>query len=662
MRTHLLRAAALALAAACLPPAFPQAVQLVRVGKDKAYYQNSPGVANPAPGTQPCNFGCLMRFAAYVYADSSIAAPVLAGPVNTAAIGSGWNGGKLAHVGGVEWRLGNGNWDYSPSQAQLDAVFPSGTYTMTVNGTAVTLNLAGDAYPNPPVLTLSGGTWSDGAYVIHPAQRLTVTTNVYTGYGAHRDDWTQVYVGGDGINLAGVREYHSSSPGSNQVSVTVPPNTLIDRRQYYATGVFGAQVDISNALPGAESAAEYRAITNLIIRADASASAPRQVFPMTVTSSISAATASALAQIHYRPQDVGTTGSVYVFAVAPSTVVKNASVGKSAQPSWKALGAPKGTPVQCVLAQLSATGELRAVSAASLQAYVSGALSAQGQSVTILDSVPTPNVSGAAFFVGYGTSATSMISSGINQRAVSIPGAITCDPRPPQTGWWWNPEEGGRGFSIEASEGKLFMAAYLYDDSGRATWLVSSGSTSLDGSLFTGDLLGCRGGQTLGGAYPGFPQCAPSGQVTLAFNDAQHGTMVWPGGTVPIERMNLVPGGLTGEAQAGQPESGWWWNSAESGRGFFIEWQKGYANLAGYMYDEAGNPVWLITVNATPNPRSVVGNWWQYANGQTLMGAYRPATRISDNVAPVTVTFTGPDRGTMTLPGGKQIAITRQLF
>ena len=138
--------------------------------------------------------------------------------------------------------------------------------------------------------------------------------------------------------------------------------------------------------------------------------------------------------------------------------------------------------------------------------------------------------------------------------------------------------------------------------------------------------------------------------------------MTWPGGTVPIERMNLVPGGLAAEKQANQPENGWWWNPQESGRGFFIEWQKGYADIAGYMYDDAGNPVWYISVYETPNPRVFSGNWWSFANGQSMGGAYRPATRTSDNVAPVTINFTGPDTAVMTLPNGRSTALTRQRF
>jgi len=55
--------------------------------------------------------------------------------------------------------------------------------------------------------------------------------------------------------------------------------------------------------------------------------------------------------------------------------------------------------------------------------------------------------------------------------------------------------------------------------------------------------------------------------VTLLFSDAIHGTLIWPGGTVPIQRFNILPNGLNLTEQANQPENGWWWNPNESGRG-----------------------------------------------------------------------------------------------
>jgi hypothetical protein len=385
------------------------------------------------------------------------------------------------------------------------------------------------------------------------------------------------------------------------------------------------------------------------------------VFPMEVTANITPTVATASAQIQYRPQDVGTSASVFVFALAPATAVKDAMVSKATQTGLAARIGPKDDPVPCVLAQLNASGQLAGVSAATMQAYVSGVLGAQGQAVSILDNASTPAVAGATFFVGYGADANTMINGGVNRSALTVPGTLTCLPQPPQTGWWWNPLEGGRGFSIEVQGNNLFFAAFHYDVSGRATWNVSPGPTSLGGSFFSSDLYNVTGGQTLGGAYQA-ANATKVGPITLAFSDASHGTMTWPGGSVSIERQNLIPGGLTAPPQANVPETGWWWNPQESGRGFFIEWQKGYADIAGYMYDDNGNPVWYIAVYETPNARVFSGNWWTFANGQSMGGTYRAATRTSDNFAPLSINFTGPDTAVMTLPNGRTTNLVRQRF
>jgi hypothetical protein len=288
-------------------------------------------------------------------------------------------------------------------------------------------------------------------------------------------------------------------------------------------------------------------------------------------------------------------------------------------------------------------------------------ISAAGQSVNVLNAVNTSAVAGATFYVGYGSNGNAMLVNGTTRSVVSVPASLSCQPQPPQTGWWYNPAEPGRGFSIEARGNRLFFAAFHYDASGRATWNFAGGATALDGSLFTSDFLSASGGQTLTGVYR-LPGLANAGNLTLAFSDATHGTMSWPGGNVAIERQPFVPNGLSAPAQANVPESGWWWNPQESGRGFFIEWQNGFADLAGYMYDDAGNPTWFISAFATPNPRVFEGAWWSFANGQAMGGAHRPATRTNDNVGSVRIDFTTTTTATMTLPDGRRIPLERQAF
>jgi len=255
-----------------------------------------------------------------------------------------------------------------------------------------------------------------------------------------------------------------------------------------------------------------------------------------------------------------------------------------------------------------------------------------------------------------------MINNGINRSVASFPGTTSCAPQPPQAGWWWNTAEGGRGYSIEASGNLLFLASYLYDESGRATWTIAAGNTSLDGSLFVGRLEGYSGGQTLSGDYRPRGPVAYLGDLTLAFSDAAHGTLTWPGGSLAVERFNIIPNGLGATPLANQPENGWWWNPEESGRGFFLEWQGSTLFMAGYMYEAGGNPLWYLTSAAAANLQGYSGNWLQYGNGQTLTGQYRAPQVISSNVAPVTIQFQGGDVALLTLPGNRTTTIRRYRF
>ncbi len=603
---------------------------------------------------------------------AAIPAPTVSGPFNMAGIGPMHNGGVLVYnPGDGGWRYGVNGADFgTSSRATLDSLFPNATYTFNVNGTSLPLTLAGDAYPAPPVMTLTGGTWADGAYLIDPDKPLTATTSPFVGYGSHINDVICVFVRGSGFQIPfqnvitecpGQLQRASDVRGTNFVSYTVPANTFIPGEEY---SLIASYIAITNArtvdgLPGSINTARY--MTTTIVKVKVAL----PVFTMAVTANITPTVASASAQIQFRPQDVGTQGSVFVFALAPATRVSAAQSADVLKVGLAQGGGKADEPVACVLAQLNAAGQMTAVSSANLAAYLSGVLTSQGASVSILNNVPTPNVAGATFFVGYGPDGTTMINSGVNRAALTVPGALTCEPKKPQTGWWWNPPEDGRGFSLEVRGNNMFFAAFLYDVSGRSTWYVSTGPASLEGSYYVGDLLSAAGGQTLGGPYSRFPTLTSLGSMTVSFNNESTGTLVWPGGTVPIQRFNIVQNGLNLPAVAGQPESGWWWNEQESGRGFFMEWQNGTLDIAGSMYDDLGNSVWYLTVGAiggTGAARSFSGNWWSYGDGMTLAGPWRQHRQTSNNVAPVTITFSGSDTASMTLPNGRTTSLRRHRF
>ncbi len=165
------------------------------------------------------------------------------------------------------WRYGAPNFnDFgSPTLSDNNSNFGSGIYTFTVNGTSIPLNLTGDAYPNDPILTLSGGVWSGGKYLIDPSQSLSITTNAFSAYGTHLDDALFIYAAG------GVRalQFHSAVPGANFLTYTVPAFTFVAGRDYDVGGGFIAAVDVNPvaALPGSWNAATYSVSTAIVVQA-----------------------------------------------------------------------------------------------------------------------------------------------------------------------------------------------------------------------------------------------------------------------------------------------------------------------------------------------------------------------------------------------------------
>jgi len=235
----------------------------------------------------------------------------------------------------------------------------------------------------------------------------------------------------------------------------------------------------------------------------------------------------------------------------------------------------------------------------------------------------------------------------------------------PAAGYWWNPAEPGRGFVIEIQASKLFMAGFLYSASGEATWVASTGPMS-SATQYSGALFTDAGGQTLTGAYKGPPtSTAALGTISIDFTSASQATLTWPGGSVPIRRFDIVAGGSSTAQASSNPQTGWWWNPAESGRGFAIEVQNGVIWLAGYMYDASGTATWyLADGNMSTNASTSIfqGEWVQFGSGQTLKGAFQPATLANPSAGTVTLQFGDTTNATLTLPDGRQIALTRFSF
>jgi hypothetical protein len=220
----------------------------------------------------------------------------------------------------------------------------------------------------------------------------------------------------------------------------------------------------------------------------------------------------------------------------------------------------------------------------------------------------------------------------------------------PNNGWWWNPNESGRGFFIEQTDGAMYVGGYFYDASGRATW-ATSGGPAPDPYLYEGRLQTFAGGQSLFGAYRFPGSIVDIGAITIRFADDTHATLTWPGGTVEIERQ--IYGDVEAEAAAWftfdsfGPHTGWWWDPDESGRGYSIEVQGSSLFLAGFMYDDAGNPLWYFGAGPMTTERHFESDLLLFSGGQTMAGPYR-APASPRNAGRISIDFSAEDRATIT--------------
>ncbi len=93
----------------------------------------------------------------------------------------------------------------------------------------------------------------------------------------------------------------------------------------------------------------------------------------------------------------------------------------------------------------------------------------------------------------------------------------------PDSGWYWNPAESGRGFNIEIQNDSLFMAGFVYDSNGKPIWFVSGGPMSSD-HTFSGPAFQTANGQPLGGAYQS-PGTVPFGNASITWNTTTTATV-----------------------------------------------------------------------------------------------------------------------------------------
>ncbi len=118
----------------------------------------------------------------------------------------------------------------------------------------------------------------------------------------------------------------------------------------------------------------------------------------------------------------------------------------------------------------------------------------------------------------------------------------------PETGFYWNSGQPGRGYAIEIQDRLVFMTIYTYTTEAAPSlreplWfsaigtLVTGGGGSGVTYQFTDQLYFSEDGQCLGCPFPGEPLTTPTGQpIRLTFDSVRSGVLEIDGEIIPIER------------------------------------------------------------------------------------------------------------------------------
>lgn len=243
----------------------------------------------------------------------------------------------------------------------------------------------------------------------------------------------------------------------------------------------------------------------------------------------------------------------------------------------------------------------------------------------------------------------------------------------PQSGWWYSPTEGGRGYAVEYRNGRVFMAALMYSGTGVPSWYLGQGPL-VNASLLS-DLEFYGLGTNLFYTTFSAAQRLGSTATQTTFTSSTAGTIRFldavTNSTAALQRFEFTSGGVAAGANAGLPESGWWWAPSEPGAGYFLEFQKDafyfgamhYANPS-FAEDGAtpGQSIWDVALGTMTSPTQLQATLVRYQNGQSLGGAYRTPT-LNHTVTGITINFTSTTTGTMTVQSnGKTLALERFRF
>ncbi len=252
-----------------------------------------------------------------------------------------------------------------------------------------------------------------------------------------------------------------------------------------------------------------------------------------------------------------------------------------------------------------------------------------------------------------------------------VPEAQFASPVP--AGYWAIEGTSGGAVALDLSADRFALAVMMFSDDGQPAWYFASG-TNLSPSSLSGTLHRFFGGTTLPDVRYEPPTGATvAGAIAVTFDNAETARAVINNRSYTLRRTTLAAG-RPGPV-AGMPETGWYYNTSQVGRGYFVETQGTAMMITAFAYTGSDEneqtptePFWAYlrgTSGVVGGTAQLVGPLAACLNGSQLDGD--SGTLVCGTTdAEFSGAFASPYAGYVVLPGfgttGWALPVTRLRF
>lgn len=225
----------------------------------------------------------------------------------------------------------------------------------------------------------------------------------------------------------------------------------------------------------------------------------------------------------------------------------------------------------------------------------------------------------------------------------------------PANGWWVNPTVQGTLYALEAENGVVRLASMAYSAQGDPQWSLAR-CVQIAPGTYVGTMEQYTGGWALNQKSAPPTAIVDGPDVKLVFSSAANATLQIGTQIVSIQRFQFSDQWASPMLNA--PRAGWWDQTTQSGRGYFVEVQGSTLFVGGLIYSPSGQPSWFRSTGPVDSTGAFSGSLTVCSAHPNTDGSLQvPVCNPTKDT--IRLAFSAPWRATLTLGQESPVEIRR---